>query len=96
MVFLVHIRYLHILDCSPLTDAEVLEDLLSKIDTIESGLARDELSHLEVFAFSNIFYRADQTTCWEEAGKRKMRKGRFVDISEVREWAGIWRSEELD
>lgn len=96
MVFLAHVRFLHILDCSPLTDEEVMKDLLSKEDTFESTLAKDELSRMEVFAFSDISYRVDQTTYWEEGGGQKLRGGRFVKRDEVREWAGIWRAENMD
>lgn len=96
MVFLAHVRFLHILDCSPLTTEEVLSDLQGKRLEIEVTLAGDGLSKLEVFALSKIVYRADKTSYWDETRGQKIRKGRFVSMDDVREWAGIWRAENID
>lgn len=96
MVFLPHVRFLHLLDCSPLTSEEVMVDLLSKALTTEVTLARDELLKLEVFGFANIVYRVDQTSYWDEDRMEMIRKGRFVSSDEVRDWAGIWRAENID
>ncbi|KAL0635363.1 hypothetical protein Q9L58_005661 [Maublancomyces gigas] len=96
MVFLPHVRFLHLLDCSPLTIEEVMVDLLSKALTTEVTLARDELLKLEVFGFANIVYRVDQTSYWDEDRMEMIRKGRFVSSDEVRDWAGIWRAENID
>lgn len=96
MVFLPHIRFLHILDCSPLTSEELTADLLSKSLETEVTLAKDELLKLEVFAFSNVVYRVDRTAYWDENRMQTIRKGRFVSSNEVRDWAGIWRAENID
>lgn len=96
IIFLTHLRCVHLLDCSPLTREEVLADLLNKKDTLEIMLAQDDMLEMEVFAFSDVIYRVDRIPLWDEVAKRKYRKGRFVGMDEVREWAGIWRAEKVD
>lgn len=96
MVFLSHVRFLHILDCSPLTSQEVMADLLRKTLATEVTLAKDELLRLEVFSLSNVVYRIDQTSYWDEDRMEMIRKGRFVSADEVRDWAGIWKAENID
>jgi hypothetical protein len=33
---------------------------------------------------------------WDEARGRWVRKGRFVELEDVWDWAGIWRAERVE
>lgn len=63
---------------------------------MEIRLAQPDLRKLEVFAFDDFGHRADWVPVWDEARGRWVRKGRFVELKDVWEWAGIWRAERVE
>ncbi|KAI5837035.1 hypothetical protein DFP73DRAFT_522152 [Morchella snyderi] len=92
IAFLARLRYMHILAVTPMTREDVMAEMRQKMAMMEIRLAQPDICGLEVFAFDNFGYRADRVPVWDEAQGRWVRKGRFVELEEVREWAGIWRA----
>ncbi|KAH8148487.1 uncharacterized protein LAJ45_07590 [Morchella importuna] len=96
IVFLTRLRYIHVLTVAPLTRADVMAEMRQNAAMMEIRLAQQDLRNLEVFAFGDFGHRADRVPVWDEARGRWVRKGRFVELADVWEWAGIWRAERVE